>query len=120
MNNAFLPLARKFFESPFWKEERTYSKAEAWLDLIRMATFQDETVFVHGRLLKLRRGDLAASLRYLCKRWDWSKSKVECFLFLLKKEAMIETRNETGLGIISLVKYDTYNKRQDKIGRAHV
>ncbi len=110
---GFIQLSRGFFSHWLWEEQRDYSKAEAWLDLIRMATFRDETACVQGRMLKLHKGDLVASARYLSTRWGWSRSKVERFLQNLQREAMIEPRNDTGLNIIKLCNYERYNSSWD-------
>lgn len=96
-------LSRAFFQSAFWREEREYSRAEAWLDMIASATLAPEaTKMVGGHRLSLTRGDLPASVRYLAHRWTWSKSKVERFLTLLRDMRLIRTRIETGQNIITI------------------
>ncbi|HYF35443.1 MAG TPA: hypothetical protein VD994_09155 [Prosthecobacter sp.] len=110
---GYITLSRKFFTHFLWNEDREFSRAEAWLDMIRMATFRDETVLIQGRSLSLHVGELAASVRYLNERWGWSKSKVERFLHTLEKNRMIETRTETGHTVISLSNYARYNTTRD-------
>lgn len=116
--NGFVPLSRKLFRNFLWKEERELSRFEAWLDMIQQAKFATETAMVEGRCLSVRRGDLVASVRYLAQRWRWSRSRVERFLNLLKEQAMIETRTETGVNVITLCNYEAYNNPRDTDGTA--
>ena len=55
------------------------------------------------------RGQYAASIRFLSKRWQWSEKKVRSFLNHLKKEEMITSECTQGINLITLVKYDEYN-----------
>lgn len=112
----FIPINRKFFDHPFWKEERTFSKSEAWMDLIVSARFEESkaTELIGGKLVSWTRGQLPASLRYLAERWKWSKNKVDDFLRLLENEQMIERVLVSGQTVLSLKNYETYNGRQQK------
>jgi hypothetical protein len=109
MDFGFLPLSRKFFESDLWSEPRIFSRAEAWIDLIRTANFKPGTVIVDGRCISLQRGELVASLRYVSNRWRWPKSKAERFYALLKDCRRIETRTETGITVVKLCNYKQFN-----------
>jgi hypothetical protein len=112
----FIPISRKFFDHPLWREERTFSKAEAWLDLIASARFEESkaTELIGNKLISWSRGQLPVSLRYLAKRWEWSKNKVDDFLKLLENMMMIERWIVDGQTILSLKNYETYNGRQQK------
>ncbi|SFE62574.1 hypothetical protein SAMN05518672_108149 [Chitinophaga sp. CF118] len=112
----FLPVSRKFFDHPFWKDERSYSRAEAWLDLIASARFEDSaaTGIIGNVELSWTRGQLPATLRYLSERWKWSKSKVNDFLKLLQKLKMIERSKVNGLTVLSLTNYELYNRKIQK------
>ena len=127
----FLPVNRKFFSHPFWNEERTYSKSEAWLDLIRSARFEESQgqALMGGKMVRWSRGQMPASLRFLADRWKWSKNKVDDFLKLLEKEGMIRRAIVEGQTIISLSNYEQYNskgqakgqrKGQQNAGQAYV
>lgn len=106
---GYIPLSRKAFDNFLWQEERERTRWEAWIDLIQTAAYVPRAALVEGRRLNLRRGELVASVRYLGKRWLWDKNRVSRFIALLRTERMIETRNETGVGIIKLCKYEQYN-----------
>lgn len=102
-------LSRRFFANPLWVEPREYSRAEAWLDLIQAAGIEERVIILDGRAIESRRGELAASRRFLEIRWRWSAGKVTRFLDMLKSQGMIETRKEHGQTVIRLCNYDTYN-----------
>lgn len=116
VSEGFLKLSRKVFSNFLWQEKRQMTRFEAWLDLIQTAAYAPETVLAEGRRLNLRRGELVASVRYLGVRWNWDKNRVSRFIDLLRSEAMIETRNETGISIIKLCKYELYNPPRDETG----
>ena len=106
---GYIKLYRKFFDNPLWVEPREYSRAEAWLDLMQAAGVEERVIILDGRALESRRGELAASRRFLENRWRWSAGKVTRFLDMLKSQGMIETRKEHGQTVIRLCNYDTYN-----------
>jgi hypothetical protein len=115
---GYVPVNRKFFSHVFWREKRTFSKSEAWLDLIASARFDESqaTELIGGKLVSWSRGQLPASLRYLSERWSWSKNKVSDFLDLLEKQAMITRYGNAGQTIVSLINYETFNKKGQRKG----
>lgn len=115
-DQGYIPLKRKFFKNKLWEEPRIFSRAEAWLDLIRTARFEEEEhkAIMAGRLVCWKRGQLVASLRYLSKRWKWGKHKVDNFFKLLKDEEMIETHNAGGITIVTLSNYELHNSGHKK------
>lgn len=110
-DKGFIKLSRRFFSNAMWIEARTFSGCEAWLDLIQSARFDatPRKVSIGGREVVVCRGQYAASIRYLSKRWQWSEKKVRSFLGHLKKEGMITAECTQGINLITLVKYDQYN-----------
>ena len=112
MKQGFIKLSRKFFETSLWKEPRTYSRSEAWLDMIQMAGFEDSTQILNNREIEVRRGEIVASRRFLEKRWQWGSTKVTNFLDYLRSNRMINQRQTNGQTIITLCNYDIYNDAQ--------
>lgn len=109
---GFLKLSRRFFKNILWKEPRTYSRAEAWLDLIYSARFEASKEIVNNRVIEVRKGEVIASRRFLEKRWKWGSSKVINFLSFLENEGMINHRQTNGQTIIMLCNYEFYNDSQ--------
>ena len=113
MKKGYITLSRKFFDSPVWQEPRSYSRSEAWIDLIQSARFEDGTVIIKGgRVLCINRGELHASLRYLSERWGRSVKWVRVFIAFLEKEGTLKQRRAQGETILTLCNYDTYNRQK--------
>jgi uncharacterized phage protein (TIGR02220 family) len=109
---GYIRLSRKFFENKYWLKERTYSQAEAWLDLIQMARFEAEPltkVLASKRQIVIERGEIHASLRFLSARWKWGIMQVRTFLKSCVASQQITQRITHGESIITLCKYDGYN-----------
>lgn len=111
---SFIKLARRFFEHDIWMEPREFSKAEAWLDLIQSARWSDGTQMIGNKIIRVKRGQLIASHRYLQERWGWkSLTKIQNYLSLLQNEVMIEVEKKSKISIITICKYDVYNNSED-------
>lgn len=115
MDEGYIKLSRKFFSNDMWKEARTFSGCEAWLDLIQSARFEatPRTVSIGGREVSYNRGQYPASIRFLSNRWNWTERKVRTFLAFLKREKMITISSKQGINVITLVKYSEYNSTLD-------
>jgi len=94
-----------------WKEARTFSECEAWIDLIQSARFEATVTIerIGGREVSYGRGQYPASIRFLAKKWDWGEQKVRDYLEKLKIKKMITTNASQGMNIITLCNYDKYN-----------
>ena len=121
MKEGYIPISRKLFESLWWLEEREFSKAEAWLDMIQSARFEaSSTKLLLGcKVIEIGRGEFPATIRFLAKRWGWNKNRVDRFLKLLISENMITTRTASGTSqtIIKLCNYDDYNPTLEEMGQ---
>lgn len=116
---GFVKLSRGFFDHYLWSETRTFSKAEAFLDLIQRASFAEHKQLIDGQLITLERGEQIASVRYLAKRWAWSKGKVKRFLDGLAHDQMVSRKTGHGQTILTLCNYDAYNSTRDTYGDTH-
>lgn len=107
---AFIRINRKLFEHSFWKENREYSRAEAWIDLIQLVSFTpDNKRMIDGVLIKWGRGQYPVSIRFMSQRWNWSTHKVRIFIDLLKAERQVATSTAGKTTILTLCNYDIYN-----------
>lgn len=110
---GYIPISRSFFDSPFWSEERDYSRAEAWLDLIQRSRFEAGVQVVKNSVIELERGEQIASLRYLGKRWQWDKGRVGRFITLLEKMGQVRQEMRQGQSVLTLCNYDKYNSSKN-------
>lgn len=107
---GYIRINRKLFDHIFWKENRIYSRAEAWIDLIQLASFVNNNKrMIDNVMVTWNRGEYPISYRFLSMRWNWSVHKVRIFmkLLLLTKQAARRTARRTT--ILTLCKYDYYN-----------
>ena len=79
-----------------------------WIDILFMASWKDSKQLVGKQLVSLRRGQLVASISFLCKRWGRSRSMVEPFLTLLHEEGMISKEVGNNVSIITVLNYEKY------------
>lgn len=115
MDKGFIPIKRSLFEHFLFKERRTFSRFEAWLDLIQMASFTDENMeLIGGKLIGRNRGEVIASLRFLMQRWNWSMHKVSDYLELLRSQEMVVVDKENGVTKILLVNFEKHNVITEK------
>lgn len=102
--------------SDFWTEQREFSRAEAWLDLLNIVEFVRSSKFIRGKRIDVEVGEVIASGRYLAERWQWSHKRVRNFLSDLERAQQITQRRAQGENIITLVKYAYYNSSTQPTG----
>lgn len=108
--SGFIPIKRSLFEHFLAKEKRVFSRFEAWLDLIQMATFKEQNEqIIKGKVIVCKRGQLIASVRFLQERWTWSMHKVTDYLELLRSQQMLLIDKESGVSRITLVNFEKHN-----------
>lgn len=105
-------LDRDLLSHDLWLSD-TFSRGQAWVDLIGLATHKDSCIRVRGIKVDLKRGDVGWSKMKLAKRWDWSRGKVDRFLAELENEQRIVVKrdNKTDMKVstvISIQNYDLY------------
>jgi multidrug efflux pump subunit AcrB len=107
---AYIRINRKLFSNQLWKEHRVFSRAEAWIDLIQLAsfTFKNKRI-IDGARVEWGRGQYPISYSFLANKWMWSIHKVRTFLKMLlnEKQIMLDFTGRTTL--ITLCNYDFYN-----------
>lgn len=107
MAEGFIKLHRQITENEFYFSER-FTKLQAWVDLLLLATYKHRTIFIRGIELKLNPGDICYSQLSLSKRWKWNERTVNKFLTALQNREMIQTRITNVTTIISILKWNEY------------
>ena len=100
-------IARSLWDDPAFKQD-AFSEREAWVWMICEAAWRPHERRVGSLIIQLDRGQLAHSTRFLSEAFGWSHSKVRRFLERLENRHMIEVKTDTGVSVISLLKYNTY------------
>lgn len=100
-------ISRNIWNDAAFRDE-PFTQREAWMWLIMEASYKPRERRVGSAVVSLRRGQVATSIRFMAKAWQWTKSRVERFIDMLENRDMIETQTETGITVITLCKYDDY------------
>lgn len=109
--SGWIKIHRSIQEHWLYKEKRSYSKYEAWTDILLTVNFTEAKTIIKGKVYEIRRGESILSLETWSVRWGWDKSKVRRFLNLLQKDHMIVVESDNITTRLKVCKYDDY---QDK------
>ena len=104
---GWIKLHRQILDSELWIEEK-FTRGQAWVDLLMLATHKDSSFRKRGIKINLHRGQVGKSLDELSKRWRWSIGKVKRFLNELENETQIKIDNNNVNQVITIVNYDKY------------
>jgi len=79
-----------------------------WFDLLLMAAWTERKQLVGKHLVTLQKGQLIASVSFLCSRWERSRTMVEPYIDLLIAEGMIEKSVSHNISIITICNFEKY------------
>lgn len=95
--SGWILLWRQLREHPFWRERRRFSKAEAWIDLLMDAAYEEHEVLRGNTVVPVKRGQALISQRAKAAQWGWHRETVGSYLRLLEKVGQASV-HETGHG----------------------
>lgn len=130
--DGWIKVWRKLAESDIWLE-KPFSKGQAWIDLLLLATSSDHVSSYKGRNKKYSAGTVHMSLCFLSERWGWSRNKVYRFIRKLENDKMLVYQGRTSNGttdrtqngttdgttsdtVIIVVNWALYQSKQNKNG----
>lgn len=114
MRQGWIKLHRKIQDHWIYQENRKFSKYEAWLDLLMMASHKD-TKFLLGReLIELKKGSFVTSELKLMERWSWGKEKLRTFLKMLENDQMIIKKSDRRKTVIIVCNYSIYHESEEE------
>jgi len=123
IENGWVSVYRSLASSPLWLSE-TFTKGQAWIDLLLLANHSEGFIRVRGNKVTLKRGQCGWSASKLAKRWDWSTGKVIRFLKELEEEKQIVIEASKPTTIITICNYSKYqcstDSEQTKGGKKHL
>lgn len=111
-NKGWISLYRSMQSHPFWVEDRVFSKAEAWLDILMTANHSDNKFLLGSEFVEVPRGSFITSELKLISKWKWSKTKVRNYLKLLQSDGMITKNSDSKKTTITVVRYCDYQDIQ--------
>jgi len=111
--HGYIKLHRQLQNNWLWQERRSFSKAEAWIDILFLVNHQEAKVTLGNELITVGKGSRIISVRQLCERWKWSNTKVKAFLDILVADKMIVYKSDTKKTVITVVNWDLYQCDND-------
>ncbi|MDG0029080.1 hypothetical protein MMB68_05820 [Priestia sp. Y58] len=105
---GWISIHRKIREHSFFRQKRTFSYFEAWIDLLLSASHKDNTILLNANITSVKRGELITSKKTLGERWEWSNNKVNKFMRILEEDHMAIVKCTSKYTRITLVNYDLY------------
>lgn len=128
--NGYVLIARKLLNHPVVgagkpvkpakKNKPTYSRMEAWLDLLMLASYQDKKTKVGDKIYQLEVGEAVCARAYLAARWNWSDKTVRAFIEKLMGHSMVtKTREAKGqqANKLSICNYSEYQRPSPEMGQ---
>lgn len=113
MNAGWIRLHRQIRENEFWRQRRRFSKAEAWVDLLMDAAFEDHEAILGNTVIPIKRGQALISQRAKAGQWGWARNTVHSFLSLLARREMVSHEMNRGPeGGYTLVTIKNYGRFQ--------
>lgn len=106
--NNWIKLNRSITDHWLWSADETFSRGQAFIDLLLMAAYADHPVMSQGKMIDLKRGSMVTSIRYLADRWRWSKDKTLHFLNDLEADGTIKKVSDTKRTVLTIVNYGKY------------
>lgn len=104
---GWIKVHRHIMENEYYFSEK-FTKVQAWIDVLLLATHKERTVLIRGIELNLKPGQLCYSQKSLASRWKWNVKTVNKYLNSLKKREMVDTRKTNITTIISIKKWFLY------------
>lgn len=98
---------RGWMDHPVFRSE-AFSRRDAFVWLIEEAAFKPTVVALPGRSLRLERGQLSHSTRFMAAAWRWSEPKVRRYLTSLRQAKIIDAETDAGQTVITICNYDKY------------
>lgn len=109
---GWIKLHRKVKSHWLFTEKRTFTKFEAWIDLLLEVNHKDNKFMLGNELVEVKRGQTITSIRLLCERWNWSNTKVTKFLKMLETDEMLTVKSDTKKTVITIGNYDIYQVQE--------
>lgn len=105
LKKGFVKIYRSFQDSALWNDGTPFDRRSAFVDLIMMANIEEKELVLHGKTIKIKRGQLHTSVERLANRWTWSANKVRRYLRLLNDLDMVHSNGTPYGTTLTIVNY---------------
>ena len=111
---GWVAIYRRVQEHWIW-EDKPFSKGQAWIDMLLLASHNENEFLFGNQVLKNEIGSFITSELKLAERWGWGRKKVRLFLELLQNEQMIVKKGDNKKTTVTIVNYSqTFNPHISK------
>lgn len=111
---GWIKIYRSMVENQLYFSE-PFTRMQAWIDLLILANFEDNFIYVRGNKVLVKRGQICKSQDNLAERWKWSRGKVIRFLDELQTEQQIVQHKSKLTTLISVVNYNDYQQNEQPV-----
>jgi hypothetical protein len=118
MDEGYFCVDRSIWTNGQFASDEPFSERLAFIWMISEAAWKPRKIKIGDQRVELQRGQFSCSVRYMAEAWGWSKSRVDRFLKRLQKWDTIGTDSGTGQIVVTLCKYDEYQRPWDSSGTA--
>lgn len=103
-------IARDLWDDPTFKDGEM-TQREAWIWMVCQASWKARVKRFGSQEIRLERGQLIGSSRFLAAAWMWSEPRVRRYLDMLENRRMIARVTDAGVTVITICKYDIYQNK---------
>ena len=115
MQQGWIKLHRSLLEHFVWTD-KPFNMGAAWVDLVLMANYDKNKVSINGIVVRVERGQIFTSYRFLAERWGWSLGRVKRFIDVLESEEMMTVERSKNGTRLTLVNYSNFQDVQNTNG----
>lgn len=107
---GFYLMPRGWMDNPAFgaAKREPFCRRSAWVWLVEHAAYQDQTISVAGKAVKLARGQLSVSLRFLAEQWGWSEPRVRRYLSAVIGQQLAVCVADAAHTLITICEYDRF------------
>ena len=109
MAEGYVKIYRSSLDNKAYYAE-PFTRWQAWVDLLLLANYKDNIVYVRGIPVEVKRGQVLGGEEFLAKRWKWSRGKVKRFCSHLESKTVqqIVQQKSNVITVITIVNYELY------------
>ena len=115
MQQGWIKLHRSLLEHFVWTD-KPFNMGAAWVDLVLMANYDENKVSINGNVVRVERGQIFTSYRFLAERWGWSLGRVKRFIDVLESDEMMTVERSKNGTRLTLVNYSNFQDVQNTNG----
>lgn len=118
MAKGYIKLHRQMTEHWLYAD-KPFDRTHAWIDLLFLANWKDNTWNFKGQVIEQKRGDVVTSVKALSLRWGWSEGKVRRFLDALKKDGMCTQKRLSHGMVLTIENFGFFQDARQSNGSSH-